>query len=325
VLSGSPVVSVVTIFFNAERFIDEALKSAFAQTYDRWELLLVDDGSTDRSSAIARRYAERHPEQVRYLEHAAHVNRGMSASRNLGVSNARGKYIAFLDADDVWLPHKLEQQVAILDAQPEAAMVYGLSEFWYSWAGNQEDCSRDFVHDLGVPPDTLMRPPTLLTRFFLAQDAAIPGPTDVLVRREALERVGGFEEAFRGAYEDEVFYAKICLNAPVFAVNTCWDRYRQHPSSSNSIVERAGREYATRVIFLNWLAGYLDEHGVKDAEILQGLRKELWRCRHPKLSRLWRGRQHLARRIGRRMLPLSIRHWLWTKLEATDGQERLKI
>jgi glycosyltransferase involved in cell wall biosynthesis len=320
------VVSVVAIFLNAKRFIEEAIESVFAQTDNRWELLLVDDGSTDGSAAIARRYAERHPEQVCYLEHPGHVNRGMSASRNLGVSNARGKYLAFLDADDVWLPHKLEQQIPILDSQPEAAMVYGLSQWWYSWAGNQENGNRDFVHDLGVPPNTLIRPPTLLTRFFLAQDAAIPGPTDVLVRREAIERVGGFEEVFRGAYEDEAFYAKLCLNAPVFAVNTCWDKYRQHPSSSNSIMQKTGQEYATRLFFLNWLAGYLARQGFKDAGILQALRKELWRCRHPKLYRLrhpnlalWLSRaQHLLLIIARRVLPHPVRHWLWTKWKGMD-------
>jgi glycosyltransferase involved in cell wall biosynthesis len=314
VVSESPVVSVVTIFLNAEQFVEEAIESVFAQTYDCWELLLVDDGSTDGSTTIARAYAKKHPERVRYLEHRSHLNRGMSASRNLGVSNARGTYIAFLDADDVWLPHKLEEQVRILDSQPEAAMVYGLSEFWYSWAGNQQDRNHDFVHHLGVPPDTLIRPPTLLTRFFLAQDAAIPGPTDVLVRRDAIERVGGFEEVFRGAYEDEVFYAKVCLNAPVIAVNTCWDRYRQHSSSSNSIMENAGREFSARVFFLNWLADYLAEQGVTDPEIWRGLQKELWRCRHPHLARLWTG----TRQLARRMLPLPVRSWLWARWTGTD-------
>jgi glycosyltransferase involved in cell wall biosynthesis len=302
-VSDSPVVSVVTIFLNAEQFIEAAIESVFAQTYDRWELLLVDDGSSDGSTTIARGYAKRHPGRIRYLEHAAHTNRGMSASRNLGVSNAKGKYVAFLDADDVWLPHKLEEQVTILDLQPEAAMVYGLSEFWYSWTDDPKDHDRDFVHDLGVPSDTLIQPPTLLTRFFLAQDAAIPGPTDVLVRRETIERVGGFEEVFPGAYEDEVFYAKVCLNAPVFAVNTCWDRYRQHPNSSNSMMESAGQEYSARLFFLNWLAGYLAEQRVKDAEIWRRLRKELWRCRHPTVSRLWQRRHHLMRGIVRRLLP----------------------
>lgn len=315
-LSNSPVVSIVTIFLNSEEFIEEAVESAFAQTYDRWELLLVDDGSKDRSSAIARRYAERNPEQVRYLEHAGKENRGMSASRNLGVRKARGKYIAFLDADDVWLPHKLEEQVALLDAQPEAAMVYGLSEFWYSWAGDQKEEKRDFLHHLGVPSETLIQPPTLIHRFFFAQDAAIPGPTGVLVRREAIEQVGGFEEEFRGAYEDEVFYAKICLNAPVFPVDKCWDRYRQHPDSSNSIVERAGQEYATRVVFLTWLARYLTEKGVEDSEMLRAMRKELWRCRHPGLSEAWSRRRHLIPSI-RRIFPNPVRRWLRTHLKGT--------
>jgi glycosyltransferase involved in cell wall biosynthesis len=320
-VNDGPVVSVVTIFLNAEQFLEEAIESAFAQTYDRWELLLVDDGSSDSSTAIARGYATRHPAQVRYLEHPGHVNRGMSAARNLGVSEARGKYIAFLDADDVWLPPKLEEQVQILDSQPEAAMLYGLSEFWYSWADNSQNRPRDFVHHLGVPSDTLIQPPALLTRFFFAQDAAIPGPTGVLVRREVVERLGGFEEAFRGAYEDEVFYAKVCLNAPVFAVDRCWDKYRQHPDSSNSMLETAGEEYSARLFFLNWLEGYLAEQDVEDAEIWRRLRKELWRCRHPTVSRVWQGRKTLIHRIGRRMVPLPVRHWVGARLKRRCAEQ----
>src|SRR5829696_811917 len=102
-MNSKPLVSSVMIFFNAERFIREAIESVFAQTYDNWELLLVDDGSTDDSTQIALHYAEQYPERVRYLEHPGHQNRGMSASRNLGVSQAKGEYIALLDADDVWL------------------------------------------------------------------------------------------------------------------------------------------------------------------------------------------------------------------------------
>jgi glycosyltransferase involved in cell wall biosynthesis len=107
-------VSVIIIFLDAERFIREAIESVFAQTHDNWELLLVDDGSTDGSRSFALRYAEEHPDKVRYLEHANRQNKGMSASRNLGIANAKGEYIAFLDADDVWLPNKLEHQVTIL-------------------------------------------------------------------------------------------------------------------------------------------------------------------------------------------------------------------
>src|SRR5206468_2884667 len=84
-VSAAPTVSVVVIFLNAERFLDEAIQSVMGQTYPHWELLLVDDGSTDGSSAIARGYTERQPNRVRYLEHPGHRNAGMSASRNLGL------------------------------------------------------------------------------------------------------------------------------------------------------------------------------------------------------------------------------------------------
>src|SRR6185369_4754962 len=145
----------------AERFIEEAIASVFAQTYPHWELLLVDDGSTDGGTAIARGYAARHPDRVRYLEHPGHANRGMSASRNLGIAAARGAYVAFLDADDTWLPGKLTAQVALLHTHPEAAMVYGRTLIWHGWTGRPEDVARDHVLDLGVPPETLVAPPRL--------------------------------------------------------------------------------------------------------------------------------------------------------------------
>src|SRR5215469_15347588 len=101
-MSNQPLVSIVVIFCNASCFLREAIDSIFAQTYNNWELLLVDDGSSDGSTAIAYRCSERHRRRVRYLQHSGHANRGMSASRNLGIRNARGAYIAFLDADDAW-------------------------------------------------------------------------------------------------------------------------------------------------------------------------------------------------------------------------------
>src|SRR5215212_3295723 len=148
-MSSNPLVSIIIPFLNAGKFIQEAIDSVFAQTYDNWELLLVDDGSTDASREIALLLATQHPVKVRYVEHNDHENRGACASRNLGVRNAQGEYIALLDADDVWLPHKLERQLAILDSYPEAAMVYGATQYWHSWTGNPEDIQRDYVPNLG--------------------------------------------------------------------------------------------------------------------------------------------------------------------------------
>ena len=87
---GEALVSIVVIFLDEERFIEEAIESVIAQIYGNWELLLVDDGSSDGSTEIALRYAERHSGKVRYLEHSGHRNRGMSASRNPGIRQLKG-------------------------------------------------------------------------------------------------------------------------------------------------------------------------------------------------------------------------------------------
>ncbi len=207
-MTAKPLVSVIVIFLDAGKFIGEAIESVVGQTYDRWELLLVDDGSTDDSTAIARHYAGKDPGRVRYLEHEGHRNRGMSASRNLGIANSRGEYISFVDADDAILPNTLAEQVAIMESQSEAALIYGPIEWWFSWTDDPADSQRDYVERLGVLGDTVIQPPTLLPQF-LQDRAAVP--SGLLVRREAIDRVGGFEEAFRGEYEDQVFCAKIYL------------------------------------------------------------------------------------------------------------------
>lgn len=290
-------VSVVIGFLNAEKFIQETIESVLAQTYEHWELLLVDDGSTDGSTAIAQRYAEKYPRKIRYLEHEGHQNRGVCVSRNLGIRHSQADFIAILDADDVWLPHKLEQQVAILDAHPEAAMVYGASQYWHSWTGKTEDAGRDFIPELGVPLDTLFQPPTLVTLCYPLGKGSAPCPSDLLLRREIVERIGGFEEDFRGMYqlyEDQAFLVKVYLSAPVFVANACWERYRLHPDSCMGKV----KQYQTiRLFFLKWLEEYLIQQEVKDSKIWKAFHKALFPYQKPHLYRLLRLPQKLVEYI----------------------------
>ncbi len=101
------LVSVIMCFLNGSAWIPEAIDSVLQQNHSLWELILVDDGSTDGASDIARQYALKYPSHIIYVDHPGHVNRGLTISRNTGVALARGEFIAFLDADDCWFPGKL--------------------------------------------------------------------------------------------------------------------------------------------------------------------------------------------------------------------------
>jgi glycosyltransferase involved in cell wall biosynthesis len=268
-------VSVIMIFLNGEKFIQAAIDSVFAQTYSDWELLLVDDGSSDGSTQIALEYATKYPEKVRYLEHEKHQNRGMSATRNLGVSHAKGEYIALLDADDIWLSQKLTAQVAILDSKPEVGMVYGATQMWFSWTGNAVDEKRNRFRKLGVQPDTIVQPPRLLS-LVLWGKAETPGTCSILIRKAVVEAVGGFEESFRGMFEDQAFLAKVLIQTPIFVESGCWDKYRQHPQSTCYVAQSSG-EYSlsprsiSRLNYLNWLRDYLSKREVKSFQVLFAL------------------------------------------------------
>jgi glycosyltransferase involved in cell wall biosynthesis len=277
-----PQVSVIMIFLNAEPFLADAIGSVLAQTYDRWELLLVDDGSSDASTARARWFAAHAPGRVHYLEHAHHQNRGMSASRNLGLSRAQGHYVAFLDADDVWVPHTLAEQVSQLASSPEAAMVYGPARWWYSWTGHPADVARDGLQPLAFPPDRVIEPPQLLIR--LLQHHQLYTPTGMLARRTVIDRVGGFDTSFRGLYEDQVLHAKICLEASVLQAQACWYHYRQHPTSCCQVARRTGQGAAARLTFLHWLTAYVEARTGQKGEVWQTLQQELWRARGETVS-----------------------------------------
>lgn len=282
-------VTVVTIFLDEERFLGEAIESVRSQTYEDWELLLVDDGSRDRSVEIAKAAAAADPSRVRYLRHPRGGNRGMSASRNLGVSQARGELIAFLDGDDVWLPGKLSEQVDVFDSEPGAGMVYGRVLIWHSW---QRDAAlEDYTYPLGVEPDRLYDPPALFP-VLVRNRAQTPTTLAAMVRRSLVERLGGFEEHFHGMFEDQAFFAKVHLNAATWVDGRIWARYRQHEDSCSARAERAGTELVARRAFLDWLGRYLraaGDVGFAAHLALLRARADWWRLRGRAAFRRRRG------------------------------------
>ncbi|MES2881786.1 MAG: glycosyltransferase family 2 protein [Bacteroidota bacterium] len=255
--ANQPFVSVIIAFYNEENFLTEAIDSVLAQTYTNWELLLVDDGSDQKTTSIALQYAEAFPQRIFYLKHEGHQNKGASASRNLGIEKAVGAYIALLDADDVWLPAKLQSQVAIAIENTDAAMICEASEYWHSWSN---DGKKDNIVLVGQKLSGMFYPPQLLETLYPLGSGAAPCPSSLLVKKETVGAIGGFDETFHGIYqlyEDQVFLTKIYLHSPVFISTACNNKYRQRLNSCVSTVHESGKYHEVRKYFLHYFQNYI--------------------------------------------------------------------
>lgn len=297
-MSGSdpvdaPVVSVIIIFHNEERFLPEAVASVVDQVDVEWELLLVDDGSTDGSSAWARARAEIDSDRIRYLTHADGANKGMSATRNVGIAAARGIWLSFLDADDVWREGKLKHQVELLASHPELDVLVSPAQWWRTWSEDSAAEAQDWVQTLGNTSTAVVDPPYLLSRYLDDEWSSL---CDLLVRRTVVNQVGGYEAAFGGMFEDQVFHAKLFVDRRALITGDWWYRYRQHEDASTSLTHAAGGHDAARKAFLAWLDGYLATNHPSNT----GLRAQVRRHRLPyRFRTLWRVWRRLRKIIGR--------------------------
>lgn len=265
-------VSIIMCFLNTELFIAEAIESVLRQQYKAWELILIDDGSSDGSTYIATEAAAFYPQQIHYYEHEHHQNCGTGISRNLGIAKASGKYIAFLDADDVWRPNMLADLLALMERHQEVAMICEASEYWYSW---NEPNKADEVLQVGAPPDQCYRPPELMWKLYPLGPGAAPCICGLLIRREAVDKCGGFDDDFKGMYDDQTLLVKLYLEETIFISSHCNNRYRQRPSSLVHTSQGTGSYYRERLYFLTWLASYLKENRIYHPTINQLLTQAL--------------------------------------------------
>lgn len=324
-----PKVSVIMIFRDAAAYINEAVESVCMQTLADWELILVDDGSTDGSTALAGQWVERDPARIRYLHHEGHANLGMSASRNAGVAAARGEYVAFLDADDIYLPCRLEEHVGLLDAHPAVAAVQGRLWYWHGWqsgAGTSEDVAE-------APPmgdfQGIVEAPVLLRLLLASSGATAPGICSLTMRTRIFRALEGGDPAFRDLFEDQVLWAKLYLAHPVWVSQALLARYRQHPASTTA---RAGGTAAlerARQRYLEWLHGYLARRKTPDHLLIAEVQQALWEYRHPilwRLKRLPRVALSIVLKVLRWMLPSGMASPLsdrWTTFKGRLHERRL--
>ena len=298
-MSDTPAVSIIVPFFNPGSFLEEAIASVFAQSFTDWELVLIDDGSTDTSRAAASEAASRTPACVSLLAHPDNANHGLPATRNLGLRHSRGEFVALLDADDVWMPDKLQQQVAILRDHVQAGMVFGRSEYWYSW--HPEVREDDSIPNL-PPGNRLYDPPELWKLCYPFGGYGAPCPSDLLFRRSTLEKLGGFEECFDRrypTYEDIALLSKVFLTTQVYVSNQCWDRYRRHDQSIWARAQQDGGEERSRVFYFEWMRKYLDKNSISDPSVRERYRQRSWNSRHRVLTQLKDGLRSALRPIKR--------------------------
>jgi glycosyltransferase involved in cell wall biosynthesis len=230
VVDNGPLVSIIVPVRDGEAFIGDTLESALGQTYRNTEVIVVDDGSRDRTRAVVDRWAER-DSRVRVL---VQPNRGVAAARNRALGAARGEFVAPLDADDLWDPTKIERQAQrMIDAGGGTGLVYC---WWISIdpGGALLDCSPQWRFE-GAGADMMLQ-------VNYTGNGSVP-----LYLRRALEQAGGYDELLSGGAEgcdDWDIALKVTERWDVAVVPSVLVAYRKHPNSVSGRPDRMWQSYA---------------------------------------------------------------------------------
>jgi glycosyltransferase involved in cell wall biosynthesis len=212
------VITVVIPAHNAESTISQTLESVFAQTLDDYEVIVVDDASTDdtitKVNAFLSAHHQANDRAVRII--TLEQNRGPAAARNRGIEAAKSEWIAFLDADDAWLPHRLSKQMALLSQRPDVDML----------------CGKAVSFDWNAPDDMQIDSNAIETDL-VRESFAVANPvatSTVICRRAALKNVGGFDESFRGP-EDYDLWMRLACEFRMVKQDIPMVRYRERNGS----------------------------------------------------------------------------------------------
>lgn len=226
---STPVVSVIMPVYNASNYIQEAINSVISQTYFNWELIIVDDGSTDATSSIIASNSL----QDNRIKSFFQKNGKQGKARNLGISNSQGVYIAFLDADDIWMPEKLEIQLKEIN-EKNVDLVFSNSFIFFN--SNVRDRSRNMntINQILKGEEAL--------KLFLIKNR-IPTLT-VLVKKEKINLVNGFTEKNEiPLAEDYHLWLKMLISGFVFyGSDKTLASYRVHEKSSTSQDRSASKQ-----------------------------------------------------------------------------------
>ena len=263
-----PLVSIITPAYNAEKYIGEAIESVFAQTYDNWELIIIDDGSTDGTKDIAEKYVIL-DKRIKYYYQE---NQRMASARNKGINNSSGEYIAFLDADNIFSSDKLDIQVKFLEENPWCGLVYGKILHFYG-----EDKNRFYknkIEDKDASGDIFL---LLLKNNFI-------NVLSVLVRKEFFDKYGAFQQDWKACDEHFVWVNLAYSGVRFFRINHVSGYLRLHKTNDS---KRKEHILYTATDFLKMLdivqSWFGEKEKLKYGRDVDNLRKE-WK------RKLWVGK-----------------------------------
>ena len=209
----TPTVSVIVPCYRAASFVEETIDALSKQTFTDWEMIAIEDGVADGAEDIVRAFGARVQQPVRFLKHAQ--NRGLSATRNTAFIAARGRWLALLDADDLWLPEHLERGLHVAEHE-RAEIVFGGSLLFDNQSG------RDLAGR--VPSETHLRslPHSLFRNDFIIQ------PSSVIFTKRLVEKVGGFETLLRSVEDLDFYFRVLRAGFRLSYVGAITCRYRKH-------------------------------------------------------------------------------------------------
>lgn len=218
-------VSIVVPAYNASQYLAETIESVLAQTFTDFELLIIDDGSTDNTADIISMYSHK-DNRVKLF---SQQNQGVSIARNTGIEKAKGKYIAFLDSDDIWLPNKLALHIEHFRQNPNLGISFGRVEFisFDSKSTNYFSTSRLFQ----ILPEHLYYENLIIT------------PSNVVILRSVFDTIKGFDINLSGTEDAELFFRIIYQGWKVEGINRVLVCYRTNQAGISANLYRMEEDW----------------------------------------------------------------------------------
>lgn len=290
---SAPSLTICMPGYKAERYLAATLESVVAQTYAEWELILVEDGSHDRTEEIVAEFAKKVSQPVRFIRHEK--NQGLPATRNTAIALARSDWIVPLDSDDLWTPSHLAELVACAARQPDANLVHGGSILFDS------DSGRELEVRAPSPEVVAAYPGSLFAGDYIVQ------PSSVMLKKSLWTQVGGFDPEFRYV-EDREMWMRCARAGAVFAYtgfNSCL--YRKHGTAltahSGPMAVAAAKVYDKA---MQWEAIPLKDRRQRAANAWSAAGRLVWR------ENPHEARDYFRRALGHSAAPRTLAYWAAT-------------